>query len=73
MISMVTTDDRMNAIRALLAGKSYGLTIGDVAQELRINRITAAKYLFASEAQHLIQVRHVGKAKLHYPQPKVQP
>jgi len=51
----------------LLEKKRYGLSIEDVSNLLKINRTTAAKYLFALESKKMIDVRIVGKAKLHYP------
>lgn len=56
-----------DSILQLLAKRTYGLTIEEVANTLRINRSTASKYLFALEAEKKIVVRVVGKAKLHYP------
>ena len=50
----------------LLSRKPYGLTIEDVSQQLKINRATASKYLFALQSERTIAVRDVGKAKLHY-------
>jgi len=54
-------------ILKLLKKNTYGLSIENVAEMLNVNRTTAAKYLFALEAQKSIDVRNVGKAKLHYP------
>ena len=58
--------DIRNEILTLLAKKTYGLTIKEISQFLDINRATASKYLFALEAERIIVVRTVSKAKLHY-------
>ena len=47
----------------LVKKKTYGLTIEEVSQILRINRATASKYLLALEAERIVVVRPVGKAK----------
>ena len=52
----------------LLKKKKYGLSIEDVATLLDINRTTATKYLFSLEMRKKIDIRIVGKAKLHYPE-----
>jgi response regulator of citrate/malate metabolism len=57
-------------IVSLISRKSYGLTIEEVSEELKINRATASKYLAVLEAQDRILVRELGKAKLHYPKTK---
>ena len=53
-------------ILSLLAKRTYGLSIEEIADILNINRATAAKYLFALESSKSIAVREIGKAKLHY-------
>jgi len=53
-------------ILKLLANRTYGLSIEEIAYLLKINRATAAKYLFALESSNSIAVRSIGKAKLHY-------
>ncbi len=50
----------------LLSRKPYGLTIEEVSKQLKINRSTASKYLFALQSERTIVVRDIGKAKLHY-------
>jgi response regulator of citrate/malate metabolism len=54
-------------IESLISRKSYGLTIEEISEELKINRATASKYLAVLGAQNKILVREIGKAKLHYP------
>ena len=58
--------DVRKAILSILAKRTYGLSIEEIADILGINRATAAKYLFALEAEKSIAVRSIGKAKLHY-------
>ncbi len=53
-------------ILKLLSRRQYGLTIEEVSRQLKINRATASKYLFALQAEKVIAMRDVGKAKLHY-------
>jgi response regulator of citrate/malate metabolism len=54
-------------ILKLISEKPCGLTIQDVANELKINRTTARVYLTLFIGQGKILVRDLGKAKLHYP------
>ena len=54
-------------ILKLISEKPCGLTIQDVANELKINRTTARVYLSLFIGQGKILVRDLGKAKLHYP------
>ena len=56
-----------NEIIKLLRKKRYGLSIEDVAQAISVSRITAAKYLFVLEAKKKVDVRVIGKYRLHYP------
>ena len=65
MISITKKDIRKDIVK-LLTERTYGLSIEEIADILNINRATAAKYLFALEAQNAIAVRSIGKAKLHY-------
>ena len=58
--------DIKNSILSVLAKRTYGLSIEEIATILGINRATAAKYLFALEAEKSIVARSIGKAKLHY-------
>jgi len=51
----------------LLKEKRYGLSISEISENLKIYRATAAKYLAVLEAEKKIEVRVLGKAKLHYP------
>ena len=53
-------------ILRLLANRTYGLSIEEIADLLHVNRATAAKYLFALETSNAIAARSIGKAKLHY-------
>jgi response regulator of citrate/malate metabolism len=54
-------------ILKLISEKPCGLTIQDIANELKINRTTARVYLTLFIGQEKILVRELGKAKLHYP------
>jgi predicted transcriptional regulator len=54
-------------IARLISKKPFGLTIGQISRELKINRITAAKYLNILESQKRVLVRDIGNSKLHYP------
>jgi predicted ArsR family transcriptional regulator len=45
--------------------KKYGLTVEDISKILKINRITASKYLAILEVEGKIDVRNIGKTKLH--------
>jgi len=54
-------------IARLISKKPFGLTIGQISRELKINRITASKYLNILESQKRIIVRDIGNSKLHYP------
>jgi len=56
----------------ILKKENYGLTINEVSNILNIHRVTASKYLAVLEAERKIQVREVGKAKLHYPNGNVK-
>ena len=53
-------------IRNLLTERDYGLTIQDISSALKISRSTASKYLAVMNAENVVKVRNVGKAKLHY-------
>ena len=53
-------------ILALLNEKTYGLSIEEISNILKVNRATAAKYLLVMEAESSVVVREMGKAKLHY-------
>jgi predicted transcriptional regulator len=54
-------------IARLISKKPFGLTIGQISRELKINRITATKYLNILESQKRVLVRDIGNSKLHYP------
>jgi response regulator of citrate/malate metabolism len=58
--------DLKEEILTLLAKRTYGLSIEEIADFLNINRATAAKYLFALESSSAVAARSIGKAKLHY-------
>jgi len=44
-IPMILDQDNMNRIKKLLKSRPKGLTISDIAQILKLNRNSAAKYL----------------------------
>jgi DNA-binding IclR family transcriptional regulator len=58
--------DIKKKILALLAEKTYGLSIEEIADILKVNRATASKYLLVMETEKSIAVRAMGKSKLHY-------
>ena len=62
----ITKSNIKHEILSLLASRTYGLSIEEIADLLKINRATAAKYLFALESSNEIAARPIGKAKLHY-------
>ncbi len=48
----------------IIAIKGKELMIEEIAAAVKINRITAAKYLAVLEAKGIVKYRPVGKAKL---------
>lgn len=59
-------NDLIKELLNLLAKRTYGLSIEEIAQSLNINRGTASKYLAILLATNKIKVREIGKVKLHY-------
>jgi Mn-dependent DtxR family transcriptional regulator len=59
---MVRQDD----VIKLLKRNTDGLTIIEIAKELKISRNTVPVILAELKGANLIRIRPVGKAKLHY-------
>ena len=57
---------KKEAVEKLLKKNSDGLTIIDLAKNLKISRNTVAIILAELKGAELIRIRPVGKAKLHY-------
>ncbi len=57
---------KIDLIIELLKKKTDGLTIVEIAKELKISRNTAAVALAELKGADKIRVRQVGMAKLHY-------
>lgn len=53
-------------ILEFLANHARGATISEISAELDISRQTAAKYLEILKAEDKVEVREVGRAKIHY-------
>ena len=53
-------------ILELLREKTFGLTIEETSNNLKISRSTGSKYLAILEAEKRVVVRCIGKAKLYY-------
>lgn len=49
-----------------------GSTIEEVAEAIAVSRVTASKYLQVLSAKELLDVREVGRAKLHYISKSIQ-
>ena len=50
----------------LLIEEPMGLTILEIAASVGINRATASKYLLVLETEQKVNVREVGRARVHY-------
>lgn len=57
-------DDKLQEIKNLLQLNPHGLTIEEVAQQLILNRATAAKYLNSLVLSGQAHMRELGRAKL---------
>lgn len=53
-------------IEGLLKDNPEGLTIQDLSERAKLNRITIAKILAMLEGEKKIIIRNVSTAKLHY-------
>lgn len=58
-------------ILSLLKTKNKGLTVGDIAKELGLNRNSSAKYLDILFSQGNVELRQIGPAKLYFPAQRV--
>ena len=52
-------------MKSLKTDKEWGMTIEEVADNNKINRVTASKYLAILEVKGLVVLRTVGRAKLY--------
>ncbi|MBI4177465.1 MAG: hypothetical protein HY516_03800 [Candidatus Aenigmarchaeota archaeon] len=52
-------------LQSLRSAAEWGMTIEEVAEKNRINRVTASKYLAILEVKGLVILRVVGRAKLY--------
>ncbi len=52
-------------LNSLRSAAEWGMTIDEVADKNRINRVTASKYLAIMEVKGLVILRVVGRAKLY--------
>jgi DNA-binding IclR family transcriptional regulator len=59
-------EDFKGKILSLLAKKPKGLTILEIAASVGINRATASKYLLVLETEQKVNVREIGRARVHY-------
>lgn len=59
-------DNTRRQILEFLARNTRGATISEISNELSISRQTASKYLEILKAEKKIELREVGRAKLHY-------
>ena len=50
----------------LIKNNPQGLTIQEIADKLVLSRITVSIVLAELKGEHLIEIREVGQAKLHY-------
>lgn len=53
-------------IKEILKNDSRGLTIQEISEKLNVSRITASIALARLEGQGSLEVRAIGKYKLHY-------
>jgi Mn-dependent DtxR family transcriptional regulator len=58
--------DKKDKVIQLLKKNSDGLTIIEIANQLKISRNTVPVILAELKGAKLIRIRPVGKAKLHY-------
>jgi predicted transcriptional regulator len=57
---------KVDLVTSLLKKNTDGLTINEIAGQLKISRNTAAIALAELKGAGLIRIRPVGMAKLHY-------
>jgi len=58
--------DKRESVISLLKKNSDGLTILEIAKNLKISRNTVPVILAELKGAELIRIRPIGKAKLHY-------
>ncbi|MBI2085441.1 MAG: hypothetical protein HYT71_02930 [Candidatus Aenigmarchaeota archaeon] len=54
-----------NILYSLRNAAEWGMTIEEVSEKNKINRVTASKYLAILEVRGLVVLRTVGRAKLY--------
>ncbi|MEM7819683.1 MAG: HTH domain-containing protein [Candidatus Aenigmatarchaeota archaeon] len=62
---MKSTKSMEKLILNILRNSDLSLTIEEIAEKVKIHRITASKYLAILEAKGFVKHRDVGKAKLY--------
>lgn len=63
---MAQFDKVVEKIKAILKKDSHGLTIQDLANHTNSSRITTALALKLLQGAELLEIRTIGKYKLHY-------
>jgi PAS domain S-box-containing protein len=63
---MAADRENLNRIRTMLKFHPRGLTISDIAQRLKTNRNSVAKYLEILELSGCVEMRQMGAAKVFY-------
>ncbi|MEC8220777.1 MAG: GAF domain-containing protein [Nanoarchaeota archaeon] len=63
--------EEQQKILHLLKINNKGLTVGDIAKELKFNRNSSAKYLDILFSQGHVELRQIGPAKLYFPAQRV--
>lgn len=58
--------DKKREIQELLANNPRGYTINEISDKVGITRQTTSKYLEILKAEDKVEVREVGRAKIHY-------
>ena len=63
---MAKLNQTIEQIKRILEEDTRGLTIQELANQTKVSRITCSIALAKIEGQNLIDVRSIGKYKLHY-------
>ena len=58
------SDFEKNILKLLSNNRANGLYIAEIADSLKINRITATKYIAKLEGAKKVWIRNVGRAKV---------
>lgn len=67
----MTSYDEQQKILQLLKINSKGLTVGDIAKKIKLNRNSVAKYLDVLLIGGNVDMRQIGPAKLYFPSQRV--